>query len=92
MKCLFSFFLCPLPFVAVSTLNTGPLSLEGPACLEFWYLSPVLPNVLTLTVYLKSSDGFERVWSQTAQSMSGRKTWTQVFVPLNLVKPGTKVK
>ncbi|XP_055008162.1 zonadhesin-like [Boleophthalmus pectinirostris] len=75
----------------VTNLNIGPLSLNGEACLEFWYLSPVLPNLFRLTVYFRGSNGLQKIWSTTAQSRSGDMIWTQVFVPLSNVRPGTQV-
>ncbi|XP_072297526.1 uncharacterized protein [Eucyclogobius newberryi] len=75
----------------VTFLKIGPLTVNGEACLEFWYLSPVLPNLFRLTVYLKDKNGLQNIWSKTAQSRSGATTWSQVFVPLSNVRPGTEV-
>ncbi|CAL9688745.1 unnamed protein product [Knipowitschia caucasica] len=75
----------------VTTLNLGPLSVSGEACLEFWYLSPVMPKIFRLTAYIKDSFGLQKIWSTTAQWRSGSTTWTQVFVPLTNVTLGNEV-
>uniref|UniRef100_A0A3B4XQK3 Zonadhesin n=1 Tax=Seriola lalandi dorsalis TaxID=1841481 RepID=A0A3B4XQK3_SERLL len=73
---------------AVSILESGPLGLEGEACLEFWYQAPVAANGSELRAILKSSDGRVEIWASPA--LPGN-TWRQVFVPLNSIKPRTQV-
>ncbi|XP_049889139.1 zonadhesin-like isoform X2 [Epinephelus moara] len=74
-------------FVA-TILESGPLGLEGEACLEFWYISPVVTDGSELRVLLRSSAGLKEIWTLTALP---RDSWRQVFVPLNVIEPGTQV-
>ncbi|KAL7387655.1 hypothetical protein ABVT39_026836 [Epinephelus coioides] len=71
----------------VTILESGPLGLEGEACLEFWYISPVLTDGSELRVLLRSSAGLKEIWTLTALP---RDSWRQVFVPLNVIEPGTQ--
>ncbi|XP_069367815.1 mucin-2 isoform X2 [Paralichthys olivaceus] len=74
--------------VAVSIFESGRLGMEGEACLEFWYQSPVTANGSELRAFLKSSDGLVEIWTSP---ILPRNSWTQVFVPLNIVKPESRV-
>lgn len=74
---------------AVNILASGPLVLEGEACLEFWYHAPVAPNGSESRVILNSSDGRVQVWASPAQPGN---TWRQVFVPMTIIKPRSQVK
>ncbi|XP_034468930.1 zonadhesin-like isoform X3 [Hippoglossus hippoglossus] len=74
--------------VAVSIFESGPLRLEGEACLEFWYQCPVTNNGSELRALLKSSDGQEEIWTSPVLP---RNSWIQVFVPLKIVKPESRV-
>nr|XP_033506272.1 zonadhesin-like isoform X2 [Epinephelus lanceolatus] len=71
----------------VTILESGPLGLEGEACLEFWYISPVVTDGSELRVLLRSSAGLKEIWTLTALP---RDSWRQVFVPLNVIEPGTQ--
>ncbi|XP_068594204.1 uncharacterized protein wu:fb63a08 isoform X2 [Cebidichthys violaceus] len=71
-----------------TVLESGPLRLEGEACLEFWYLSPAATNGTELRALLKSSIGLTEIWTLPALP---RDAWRQVFVPLDVIKPGTRV-
>lgn len=73
----------------MNMLESGPLGLEGEACLEFWYLAPVAANGSELRALLKSNNGLEEIWTSPALP---RDSWRQVFVHLNIIEPGTKVK
>ncbi|XP_026230310.1 zonadhesin-like isoform X2 [Anabas testudineus] len=73
---------------AVSLLESGPLGLEGEACLEFWYLAPFAANGSELRALLKSSAGLVEIWTSPAYL---RDSWRQVFVPLNITEPATQV-
>ena len=73
----------------MTTLESGPLGLEGEACLEFWYLDPVEVNGSELRALLNSSDGLIKIWTLPALP---RDAWRQVFVPLNVTEPETQVK
>ncbi|XP_038574073.1 zonadhesin-like isoform X2 [Micropterus salmoides] len=68
--------------------ESGPLGLEGDACLEFWYLAPVAANGSELQALLKSSVGVVEIWTSPALP---RDSWRQVFVPLNIIEPTTQV-
>ncbi|XP_065810092.1 mucin-2-like isoform X2 [Labrus bergylta] len=68
---------------AVNTLESGPLGMEGEACLEFWYLAGSDVRAL-----LKSSLGEVEIWSSPALT---EETWRHVFVPLNVTEAGTQV-
>ena len=81
-------FLPPVD-VAVSIFESGPLRLEGEACLEFWYQSPVTNNGSELRAFLKTIDGLEEIWTSPVLP---RNSWTQVFVPLKIMKPESRVK
>nr|XP_046264922.1 zonadhesin-like isoform X2 [Scatophagus argus] len=74
--------------VAVNMLKSGPLGMEGEACLEFWYLTPAAAKVSELQVLLKSSVGLVEIW--TSPGLPG-DSWRQVFVPLTITEPGTQV-
>ncbi|XP_018532272.1 zonadhesin isoform X2 [Lates calcarifer] len=74
--------------VAVNILESGPLGLEGEACLEFWYQVPAAANGSELRALLKSSDGLVEIWTSPVLP---RNVWRQVFVPLNIIKPNTQV-
>lgn len=75
--------------VLVNVLESGPLELEGTACLEFWYQAPVAAKGSELRALLKSSTGLLEIWTSPVLP---RDSWRQVFVPLNIIDPGTKVK
>ncbi|KAM6989301.1 uncharacterized protein LKV04_008985 [Tautogolabrus adspersus] len=70
--------------VAVNTLESGPLGMEGEACLEFWYLAG--SDVRALLI---SSLGQVEIWSSPAAFPE--ETWRHVFVPLNVMDAGTQV-
>nr|XP_033961350.1 zonadhesin-like isoform X1 [Pseudochaenichthys georgianus] len=72
----------------VTVLESGPLVLEGEAYLEFWYLAPVAAYGTALRTLLKSSMGLREIWTSPALP---RDSWRQVFVPLNIIEPGTQV-
>ncbi|KAK1878895.1 MAM and LDL-receptor class A domain containing protein 2 [Dissostichus eleginoides] len=72
----------------VTILESGPLVLEGKACLEFWYLAPVAAYGTALSTLLKSSTGLREIWTSPVLP---RDSWRQVFVPLNIIEPGTQV-
>ncbi|XP_035861191.1 zonadhesin-like isoform X1 [Sander lucioperca] len=72
----------------MTTLESGPLELEGKACLEFWYLSPVAANGSELRILLKSSVGLMKIRTLPALP---RDFWRQVFIPLNVIEPETQV-
>ncbi|TNN43358.1 IgGFc-binding protein [Liparis tanakae] len=72
----------------VTVLESGPLRLEGEACLEFWYLSSAETNGSELGALLRSSAGLTELWSSPALHTDA---WRQVFVPLDIVDPGTQV-
>ncbi|CAB1460147.1 unnamed protein product [Pleuronectes platessa] len=74
--------------VAVSFFESGPLRLEGEACLEFWYQNQVTNNGSELRAFLKSSDGLEELWTSPVLH---RNSWIQVFVPLKTVKQESRV-
>ncbi|XP_075953467.1 zonadhesin-like [Anarhichas minor] len=79
----------PGPNDGVGTvLESGPLRLEGEACLEFWYLSPAATNGTELRALLKSSVGLIEIWTLPAPP---RDAWRQVFVPLDVIESGTRV-
>ncbi|XP_031711228.1 zonadhesin [Anarrhichthys ocellatus] len=71
-----------------TVLESGPLRLEGEACLEFWYLSPAATNGTELRALLKSSVGLIEIWTLPAPP---RDAWRQVFVPLDVIESGTRV-
>lgn len=73
----------------MTAVESGPLRLEGEACLEFWYLAPVATNGTELRVLLKSSVGLKEIWTLPPRH---RDAWRQVFVPLDIINPGTQVK
>ncbi|KAM8849735.1 uncharacterized protein AB9W97_021314 isoform 2-T2 [Spinachia spinachia] len=72
----------------VTALESGPLKLEGAACLEFWYSSPAATNGTELRVLLKSSVGLIEIWTLPPRH---KDAWRQVFVPLDIINPGTQV-
>lgn len=72
----------------MNILESGALE-QGEACLEFWYLAPVAANGSELRALLKSSAGLVEIW--TSPALSGT-SWRQVFVPLNIIESGTRVK
>lgn len=73
----------------MNILESGPLGLEGKACLEFWYLAPVAAKGSELRILLKSSVGLVEIWTSPALP---RDSWKQVFIPLDVNEPGTQVK
>ncbi|XP_071346929.1 mucin-2 isoform X2 [Trachinotus anak] len=73
---------------AMNILESGPLALEGEACLEFWYQAPVAANRSELRAILKSSDGRVEIWASPA--LPGN-SWRQVFVPLKIITPRSQV-
>ena len=73
----------------VNILESGPLGLEGEACLEFWYQTPVAANGSELRALLKSGTGLVEIWTSHALP---RNLWRQVFVPLKINEPRTQVK
>ncbi|XP_034411592.1 zonadhesin-like [Cyclopterus lumpus] len=72
----------------VTVLESGPLRLEGKACLEFWYLSSAATNGSEFRALLKSSVGLRAIWTLPALHTNA---WRQVFVPLDIIEPGTQV-
>ncbi|XP_035490599.2 zonadhesin isoform X1 [Scophthalmus maximus] len=74
--------------VTVNILESGPLALEGEACLEFWYQSPATANGSEVRALLKSSAGLAEIWTSPALPPN---SWRQVFVPLKIIKPETRV-
>nr|XP_020451554.1 zonadhesin-like isoform X2 [Monopterus albus] len=74
--------------VTVIGLESGPLEIEGEACLEFWYLAPVAANGSELQALLKTTAGLAEIWTSPTLP---RNSWTQVFVPLHIIEPETKV-
>ncbi|TKS79904.1 LDL-receptor class A domain-containing protein 2 Skeletal organic matrix MAM and [Collichthys lucidus] len=74
--------------VTVNILESGPLGLEGKACLEFWYLAPVAAKGSELRILLKSSVGLVEIWTSPALP---RDSWKQVYIPLDVNEPGTQV-
>ncbi|XP_035526323.1 uncharacterized protein LOC118334508 [Morone saxatilis] len=74
--------------VAVNILESGPLGLVGEACLEFWYLAPDAAKGSELRALLKSSTGLVELWTSPPLP---KDSWRQVFVPLNIIEPGTQI-
>ncbi|KAK2895326.1 hypothetical protein Q8A73_014814 [Channa argus] len=72
----------------VDIFDSGALKLEGEGCLEFWYLEPIGAEDSKLQALLKTSGGQEQIWASPALP---RNSWRQVFVPLNIIEPGTGV-
>ncbi|KAK2822357.1 hypothetical protein Q5P01_022422 [Channa striata] len=68
--------------------DSGSLELEGEGCLEFWYLNPTGAKESELRALLKSSAGQEQIWTSPALP---RNSWRQVFVPLKITEPRTRV-
>lgn len=73
----------------VNISESSSLGMEGAACLEFWYLTPVVAKGSELRVLLKNTTGVVEIWISPALP---RDSWRQVFIPLNISEPGTKVK
>ncbi|XP_035761945.1 zonadhesin [Neolamprologus brichardi] len=73
---------------AVNVSESGPLGIEGQACLEFWYLVPVAANGSELRVLLKNSVGSVEIWTSPALPQNA---WRQAFVPLNITESRTRV-
>lgn len=73
----------------VNFLESRPLEMEGVACLEFWYLAPATAVGSELRALLKSRSGLVRIWTSPPLP---RDAWRQVFLPLNITEPGTRVK
>ncbi|XP_042070700.1 zonadhesin [Haplochromis burtoni] len=73
---------------AVNVSESGPLGIEGQACLEFWYLVPVAANGSELRVLLKNSVGSVEIWTSPALPQN---EWRQAFVPLNITESRTRV-
>ncbi|XP_028283392.1 zonadhesin isoform X3 [Parambassis ranga] len=74
--------------VAVNVLESGPMGMEGKACLEFWYLAPAAAQGSELRVLLKNRLGLIEIWTSPALP---RDAWRQVFVSLDIIEPGTQV-
>uniref|UniRef100_A0A8C5G2Y6 Zonadhesin-like n=1 Tax=Gouania willdenowi TaxID=441366 RepID=A0A8C5G2Y6_GOUWI len=74
--------------VSVNLFVSGPLGIEGEACLEFWYLTSATAGGSELHVFLKSNNGLEDIWST---SFMPKVSWRQVFVPLTLTEQGSQV-
>lgn len=74
---------------AVHVLESGPLGIEGQACLEFWYLVPVAANGSELRVLLKSSTGSVEIWTSPALPQDA---WREASVLLNTTEQETRVK
>ncbi|KAM9356409.1 zonadhesin-like isoform 2-T2 [Pholidichthys leucotaenia] len=72
----------------VDILESGPLGIEGPACLEFWYLTPAAPKGSELQVLLKDSIGQIQIWTSPALPPNA---WRQALVSLNATEPVTQV-
>ncbi|XP_068456117.1 zonadhesin [Clinocottus analis] len=72
----------------LTVLESGPLGLEGEACLELWYSSPAETNGSGLRALLKSSVGLMEIWTSPALHTDA---WRQAFVPLNVIEPGSQV-
>lgn len=85
---LLHFLNVPEP-VIVNTLESGPLGIQGEACLEFWYLAPIAAEGSELRVLLKSSAGRLEIWSSPALA---RDAWRRVLIPLYLTEQGAQVK
>lgn len=86
----FSLLLFPLTGDAVvNLLESAALGLEGEACLEFRYLSPVPEEVSQLRALSNSSTGLREIWTSPEVPSN---SWRQVFVQLILTEPGTKVE
>lgn len=72
----------------VTLLESSALDLEGEACLEFRYLSPVPEEVSQLRAIFNSSAGLREIWT-SPEIDSG--SWREVSVQLIVSEPGTKV-
>ncbi|XP_073347782.1 uncharacterized protein [Pagrus major] len=72
----------------VDILESGPLEMEGEACLEFWYHAPAAAEGSELRVLVKSSTRVVEIW--TSSVLPG-DSWKQVFIPLNIIEPDTQV-
>lgn len=73
----------------VDILESAPLEMEGEACLEFWYRAPFAAEGSELRALVKSSTRLVEIW--TSPALPG-DSWRQVFIPLNIIEPETKVK
>ncbi|XP_030259603.1 zonadhesin isoform X3 [Sparus aurata] len=72
----------------VDILESAPLEMEGEACLEFWYRAPFAAEGSELRALVKSSTRLVEIW--TSPALPG-DSWRQVFIPLNIIEPETKV-
>lgn len=73
----------------VDILESATLEMEGEACLEFWYRAPFAAEGSELRALVKSSTRLVEIWSSPA--LPG-DSWRQVFIPLNIIEPETRVK
>lgn len=90
--CCVEFSLLPFPLpgdAVVNLLESAALGLEGEACLEFRYLSPVPEEVSQLRALSNSSTGLREIWTSPEVPSD---SWRQVFVQLIVTEPGTKVE
>ena len=73
-------------------LESPALSLEGEACLEFWYqMGPTASESLELRVLLKeNTQGLLQIWTTPGQQNGG--AWRHVSLPLAATKASTQVK
>ncbi|XP_030219477.1 zonadhesin isoform X1 [Gadus morhua] len=77
--------------VALTFLESPALSLEGEACLEFWYqMAPTASESLELRVLLKeNTQGLLQIWTTPGQQNGG--AWRHVSLPLAATKASTQV-
>lgn len=90
--CCVEFSLLPFALTGeavVNLLESAALGLEGEACLEFRYLSPVPEEVYQLRALSNSSSGLREIWTSPEVPSN---SWRQVFVQLIVTELGTKVK
>ncbi|XP_034039661.1 zonadhesin-like [Thalassophryne amazonica] len=78
----------PFPEEKIDILESGALGPHGEVCLEFWYSAPSAAIGSELQVLLKSSAGLVEIWSSPTVY---EDAWKQVFVPLYITEPQTRV-